>query len=71
MLTATDTSATRPLAQSIVTDSRDGVALTLPDGRRVELQFNRIGAVGGMIAINGSPRPLATTVQPQSGVDLN
>ena len=70
VLTATDTSAARPQVQGLVTDARDGVALTLPDGRRVELQFNRTGAVGGTIAVNGTPRPLATTVQPQAGVGI-
>ena len=70
VLTATDTSAARPQVQSLVTDACDGVTLTLPDGRRVELQFNRTGAVGGTIAVNGTPRPLATTVQPQAGVGI-
>ena len=49
---------------------RDGVALTLPDGRRVELQFNRSGAVGGTISIAGAERTFSTTVQPQSGIIL-
>ncbi len=29
-----------------------------------------LGAVGGTIAVNGAPRPLAATVQPQSGLDF-
>ena len=69
-MTATDTSAARPQVQSLVTDACDGVALTLPDGRRVELQFNRTGTVGGTITIAGAERALATTVQPQSGILL-
>ena len=70
VLTATDTAAARPQARKIATDACDGVALTLPDGRRVEVKFNRTGAVGGTIAVNGTPRPLTTTVQPQSGVSF-
>ena len=42
--------------------------IVLPDGRRAEVKFNRTGAVGGTIAINGAARAFATAIQPQSGI---
>ena len=56
--------------QPLQTADRDGVALTLPDGRRVEVKFNRTGAVGGTISIAGAERTFSSTVQPQSGILL-
>ena len=56
-------------AEAVSGDGRDGVALTLPDGRRVTIAFNRTGAVGGQIRFGDAPeRPLATDVQKQSGI---
>ena len=68
VLTATDSTATRPQVQRIATEAHDGVEIVLPDGRRAEVKFNRTGAVGGTIAINGAARAFATAIQPQSGI---
>ena len=68
VLTATDTSATRPQVRKIATEACDGVEIVLPDGRRAEVKFNRTGAVGGTITINGAARAFTTAIQPQSGI---
>jgi heparin/heparan-sulfate lyase len=68
VLTATDTSATRPQVERIKTDACDGVTIAV-GATKATVLFNRTGAVGGMFAFgNGSERPLATTVQPQAGL---
>ena len=58
--------------QPVKTDICDGVKVTQRlNGRLVTatILFNREGAVGGSIAVNGkSARPLATTIQPQKGM---
>ena len=70
VLTATDTSATRPQVRKIATEACDGVEIVLPDGRRATVKFNRTGAVGGTISIAGAERTFTSTVQPQSGILL-
>ena len=60
--------ATRPQVRKIATEACDGVEIVLPDGRRAEVKFNRTGAVGGTITINGAARAFTTAIQPQSGI---
>ena len=59
-----------PATHRLQTADHDGVALTLPDGRRAEVNFNRTGAVGGTITIAGATRTFTSTIQPQSGILL-
>ena len=68
VLTATDTTATCPQVERIKTDTCDGVTVAV-GATKATVLFNRTGTVGGTIACGeGSARPLATTVQPQSGL---
>ena len=70
VLTATDSSHGAAIpARAVSTDAQEGADLTLPDGTRVSVRFNRTGPVGGTIAFGDGPaRPFRTDVQPQSGV---
>ena len=76
VLTASDTSvASAPVTKKVARDGMDGVAiiLTPPSGNPTEVTvlFNREGPVGGAIGFgNDTPRPFATTVQPQQGICL-
>ena len=68
VLTATDTTATCPQVERIKTDTCDGVTVAV-GATKATVLFNRTGTVGGTSACGeGSVRPLATTVQPQSGL---
>jgi hypothetical protein len=77
VLTAADTSATAPKIEKVVTDTQDGVIVTMPNVRRdgwlgsvtATFLFNRTGEVGGTVKFSfGSEEPLATTIQPQHGL---
>ena len=70
VLTVGDATLSAPVAaQAISTEEGDGVRLSLPDGKKVELTFFRRGPVGGLVRVGDGPaRPLATTVQKQSGI---
>ncbi len=70
VLTATDAAGGKPLAaRALSTPTQEGAELTLPDGTRVTVLFNKTGAVGGTIAFgNGQARPFTTAIQPQAGI---
>lgn len=71
VLTAADAGTPRGVKAELVQDeTRDGVALTLPDGRKMTILFTRTGDVGGEVKTDDGIHPLATTVAPQSGVLL-
>ena len=68
VLTATDVKDSTPVKAKYVKDAtRDGVTLTF-DGRKMTFWFNRDGAIGGEVEIDGVRRPLTDKVQKQSGV---
>lgn len=69
VLTATDSHAGRSVdAQLLKQKDREGVALILPSGKRMDFLFNASGEPGGEVVINGCSRPLSVRIQPQSGV---
>ena len=70
VLTATDAAHGAAIpARAVSTGAQEGADLTLPDGTRVSVRFNRTGPVGGTIAFGDGPaRPFRADVQPQAGV---
>ena len=67
VLTAASVDAFKPVKAEYVSDTdRDGVRIEA-DGRDVVFWFNRSGAVGGEVEIEGQSTPLTDQVQPQSG----
>lgn len=71
VLTAADTETMCPPETELLQDAlRDGVRLTLPDGKQVTVYFNRDDEVGGEIIINGKAVTFTDEVQPQAGIGL-
>ena len=70
VLTATDAAkGVAAQTKSLSTATQEGVQITLPNGKVVQVMFNKAGTVGGTIAFNGgAPAAFTTAVQPQKGV---
>ena len=67
VLTAASVDAFKPVKAEYVSDAeRDGVKI-ITDDHEIVFWFNRSGAIGGQVNIDGQSRPLSDNVQQQSG----
>lgn len=73
VLTACDTNTTAGVVASRITDAdHDGVSLSLQNGDRFVVLFNRADEIGGFVKFNDEPfLPLRKDILKQTGVGIN